>query len=112
MFNNYHWCREGGQIADYRLDFVMKQKSINFYVKDVPMILSEALKFNELTGKTPRGLPYGVRARVWSDFFPEFPFPGETVSYSVYNELGEAVEIMTAYEAFDMNTVPWDDVIA
>lgn len=111
MFNDY--CqRPGGQISDYNLDLVIKAKSINFYVKAVPMILSEEIMFNTLTHKLPVGVPYGVRHRVWSEWFPEVPFFGEMVSYSTYNELGEAVETMVPYELFDVNTVPWDEVIA
>lgn len=101
-----------GQISDYSYCPVMKAKSINFYVQDVPMILSEAVKYNELVLSLPVGLPYGVRTRVWNTFFPEIPFTGEVISYSVYNELGEAVELFFDFAAFDMKTVPWEDIIA
>lgn len=101
-----------GQISDYSYCPVMKAKSINFYVKDVPMILAEASMHNTLMLSLPVGLPYGVRTRVWSQFFPDINFVGEMVGYSVYNELGEAMELLFPYASFDMKTVPWDDIIA
>ena len=112
MFGIYDVYRPIGQISDYSYCPVMKAKSINFYVKDVPLILEEAVKLNELTLKLPVGLPYGVRTRVWSQFFPDTVFLGEFVSYGVWNELGEAVEVMIPYADFDMKTVPWEDIIA
>lgn len=101
-----------GQISDYSYCPVMKAKSINFYVQDVPLILSEASKYNELVLSLPVGLPYGVRTRVWREFFPDTPFLGEMVSYNVYNELGGADEVMFPYDAFRMSDVPWEDIIA
>ena len=101
-----------GQVSDYSYCPVMKAKSINFYVQDVPLILSEASKLNTLLLSIPMGVPYGVRTRVWSQWFPDFPFPGETVSYSTYNDLGEAVETFFAYDVFNMTLVPWEDIIA
>lgn len=112
MFGPYGTCRQVGQISDYSYCPVMKAKSINFYVKDVPLILDEAVKLNKLLLSLPVGLPYGVRTRVWDVFFPDTAFLGEFVSYSVYNELGEAVEVMIPYADFDMKAVPWDDIIA
>lgn len=105
-------CRPGGMISDYRLDDVMKAKSINFYVQDLPMILAESVMHNTILFKLPIGLPYGVRTRIWSQFFPDVPFDGEVVSYSTYNDLGEAVEHMVPYADFNMSAVPWDDIIA
>ena len=104
--------RQGGMISDYRLDDVLKAKSINFYVQDVPLILSEATMQNNLVFALPKGLPYGVRTRVWSQFFPDTQFLGEMVSYSTYNELGQAVEHMIPYADFNMVAVPWDEIIA
>lgn len=112
MFGPYGTCRQVGQISDYSYCPVMKAKSINFYVKDVPLILDEAIKYNELVLSLPVGLPYGVRTRIWSVFFPEIPYTGEVVSYSVYNDLGEAVELFFDFASFDMKTAPWDDIIA
>lgn len=104
--------RSGGMISDYRLDDVMKAKSINFYVKDVPMVLAEATMHNNLVFALPKGLPYGVRTRVWSEFYPDVQFLGEMVGYSLYNELGQAVEHLIPYADFNMKAVPWDDIIA
>lgn len=104
--------RTVGQISDYSYCPVMKAKSINFYVKDVPMILAEASMHNTLMLSLPVGLPYGVRTRVWSQFFPDTQFLGEMVGYSIYNELGEAVEVLVPYAQFNMKAVPWDDIIA
>lgn len=101
-----------GQISDYSYCPVMKAKSINFYVKDVPLVLAEAVQYNSLIFALPVGLPYGVRTRVWSEFFPTVQFLGEMVSYSVYDETGGAVEVMIPFAEFDMRTVPWDDIIA
>lgn len=101
-----------GMVADYNLDIPVKQKSINFYVQDVPMILAEAAMHNELIFALPVAMPYGVRTRVWSHFYPDAPFTGEMVSYVVYNDLGQAVETLIPYDTFDMKTVPWDDIIA
>lgn len=112
MFNSYDDYRPGGKISDYRLDYVMKAKGINFYIQDVPMILAEATMHNNLIFALPVGLPYGVRTRVWSTFFPDTPFIGEMVSYSIYDDTGAAVEVIVPYADFDMSTVPWDDVIA
>lgn len=112
MFYTAGFYRPIGQISDYSYCPVMKAKSINFYVKDVPMILAEAIKHNALMLSLPVGFPYGVRTRVWSQFFPETQFLGEMVSYSIYNELGEAVEVMVPYDDFDMKAVPWDDLVA
>lgn len=114
MFYGYDGpsCRPIGQISDYSLAEPMKAKSINFYVQDVPLVLAEATKFNELTFALPRGLPYGVRTRVWSNFYPDVQFFGEMVSYSTYNDLGQAVEHMIPYADFNMKAVPWDDIIA
>lgn len=112
MFGSCDVTRPLGQISDYSYYPVMKAKSINFYVKDVPLILYESVKLNKLLLSLPVGLPYGVRTRVWDQFFPDTAFLGEFVSYGVYNELGEAVEVMVPYASFDMKTVPWDDIIA
>lgn len=114
MFYGYDGpsCRPIGQISDYRLDDVMKAKSINFYVQDVPLVLAEASMFNTLTFALPRGLPYGVRTRVWSNWFPDTQWTGEMVGYSTYNDLGEAVEHLIPYAEFNMVAVPWDDIIA
>ncbi|UAV89613.1 hypothetical protein [Pseudomonas phage COT4] len=112
MFYTPDVYRPIGQIADYSYCPVMKAKSINFYVQDVPMILSEASKYNTLLLSIPMGLPYGIRTRVWSEWFPDTPFLGEMVSYGIYNELGGADEVMFPYDAFHMSDVPWDDIIA
>lgn len=114
MFYGYDGdvCRPGGQISDYRLDCPMKAKSINFYVQDVPLVLDEATKFNTLTMSLPKGLPYGVRTRVWGKFFPDTAFLGEMVSYNVLDESGASVEVMFPYASFDMKAVPWEDIIA
>ncbi|UAV89882.1 hypothetical protein REC_12 [Pseudomonas phage REC] len=112
MFYTPDVYRPIGQIADYSYCPVMKAKSINFYVQDVPLILSEASKYNTLLLSIPMGLPYGIRTRVWSEWFPEIPFTGEVISYSTYNDLGEAVETFFDYAAFDMALVPWEDIIA
>lgn len=112
MFYTNDVYRPIGQISDYSYCPVMKARSINFYVKDVPMILSEASMYNDLVLSLPVGLPYGVRTRVWSQFFPDVQFLGELVGYSIYNDLGEAVEILVPFAQFDMKTVPWDDIIA
>lgn len=111
MFCNPDVYRPIGQISDYSYCPVMKAKSINFYVKDVPMILSEAVKYNKIVLSLPVGLPYGVRTRVWRDFFPDTAFLGEMVSYNIYNDLGEAVEVMMPYAQFNMKGVPWDEII-
>lgn len=105
-------CRPGGKISDYRLDDVMKAKSINFYVTDVPLILDEAIKQNALIMALPKGLPYGVRTRVWSNFYPDVAFLGEMVSYTTINELGQSVETMIPYADFVMADVPWEDIVA
>ena len=112
MFFTPDFYRPAGRIADYSYCPVMKAKSINFYVTDVPMILDEAVMHNTLILSLPVGLPYGIRTRVWSQFFPDTPFAGEVVSYSTYSDLGEAVEHMVPYADFNMATVPWDDIIA
>lgn len=114
MFYGYDGdvCRPGGQISDYRLDCPMKAKSINFYVQDVPLVSDEAAMVQTLHAALPKGLPYGVRTRVWSTFYPDTAFLGEMVSYSTYNEMGQAVETMIPYDSFDMTTVPWEDIIA
>lgn len=112
MFYTPDIYRPIGQVSDYSYCPIMKAKSINFYVADVPMILSEAVKYNELILSLPVGVPYGVRTRVWDIFFPEIPYTGEVVSYSVYNELGEAVELFFDFDSFDMALVPWEDIIA
>lgn len=112
MFGPYGIYRPVGQISDYSYCPVMKAKSINFYVQDVPLILDESVKLNKLLLSLPVGLPHGVRTRVWKDFFKDTIFLGEFVSYSVYNELGEAVEVMIQYDDFVMADVPWEDIIA
>lgn len=112
MFYGYDGPRAGGVISDYRLDDVLKAKSINFYVTDVPLILDEAIKQSNLIAALPKGLPYGVRTRVWSAFYPDTAFLGEMVSYSTYNDLGQSVEHMIPYADFNMAAVPWDEIIA
>ncbi|AMR57264.1 hypothetical protein vB_PsyM_KIL3b_0012 [Pseudomonas phage vB_PsyM_KIL3b] len=111
MFNDYP-CRPGGMVADYSLAFPMKQKCINFYVVALPMVLSEELAFNQILSNIPVGVPYGIRTRIWSVWFPEFMYSESMVSYSVYNELGESVEMMFTLAEFDINTVPWEEVVA
>lgn len=114
MFYGYDGdvCRPGGQISDYRLDDVMKAKSINFYVTDVPLILSEASMQINLTQQLPVGLPYGVRTRVWKNFYPDVPFFGEMIGYNTLNEQGQSVETLIPYADFVMADVPWEDIIA
>jgi hypothetical protein len=103
---------DGGSPLDYNLDSVIKAKSINFYVQDVPLLSSEASKQGQLILALPVGVPYGVRTRKWSDFYPDVEFLGEMVSYYVYNELGQVVEQMFRYDSFNMALVPWDEIIA
>jgi hypothetical protein len=74
--------------------------------------LAEAVMHNDLIFALPVGFPYGVRTRVWKEYYPDAPFDGEMVSYVVYNDLGQAVEELIPYASFDMKTVPWDDIIA
>lgn len=104
--------RPVGQIADYRLDCPMKQKAINFYVQDVPLVADEAAKLQTLYAALPKGLPYGIRTRVWKTFFPDTLFLGEFISYNIWDDLGQAVEVMTPYNSFIMANVPWEDIIA
>lgn len=111
MFNDYS-CRPLGVVADYSLVFPMKQKCINFYVVALPMILSEEIELDSIMTKIPVGVPYGIRTRVWGVWFPEVPYTEPMVSYSVYNELGQAVEVMFTLEEFDITAVPWEDIIA
>jgi hypothetical protein len=110
--DSYGDYRPGGKVSDYSLAEPIKSRSLNFYVQDLPMILAEATMHNALVFKLPVGLPYGVRVRVWSQWFPDTAFLGEMVSYSIYDESGAAVEVMAAYADFDVNTVPWLDIIA
>lgn len=108
-----HQCRGLlGKIADYSLVEPMKQKSINLYVPSMPLTLEEHLVNQHLVKNLPKGLPYGVRVRVWDLFFPNFPYTGMRVGYSVYNAMGEALEVLADLAAFDMKSVPWEDIIA
>lgn len=110
---SYFEPKFGGVIADYRLDCPMKQKSINFYVEGVPLSEDEDAAFQQLTILLPRGLPYGIRIRVWQDFFRDIVMPSEImVGYSVTDELGGSVEIVQPLETFVMADVPWADIIA
>jgi hypothetical protein len=101
----------GYDALDYNTDCLVKPKSINFYVVDVPLLSAEASKQGQLILALPVGVPYGVRTRKWSDWYPDTPFLGEMVSYTTMNDLGQAVETMIPYAEFDMKTVPWDDMI-
>lgn len=102
-----------GKIADYSLVYPMKQKCINMYVPAMPLTLPEQLMNNKLMEGVPRGLPYGIRVRVWDIFFPNLPYTGVKVSYSIYTDTsGQAEELMFDYDAFDIKQVPWEDIIA
>jgi hypothetical protein len=90
----------------------MKQKSIDFYVQDVPLMADEAQKLRTLTAALPKGLPYGVRTRVWSTFFPHVAFMGEMVAYTTIDEQGQSTVTFFAYDDFVMADVPWEDIIA
>lgn len=111
MFYTHDCYRPGGKVSDYSLAEPLKNKSIDFYVEDVPMILAEAMLHNSLFQKLPVGLPYGIRVRVWSKFY-DTPFDGIKVAYNTYSDLGESVTNMFPADTFDMTTVPWADVIA
>lgn len=112
MFGSPDVYRPIGQISDYSYCPVMKAKSINFYVQDVPLVLAEQVMRNKLLMGIPQGLPYGVRTRVWSTLFPDAPFTGEMVSYAVLDETGGSVETLIPYAEFDISTVVWEDIIA
>lgn len=112
MFYCNYDNRPTGQISDYRLDCPMKQKAINFYVQDVPLVTDEAAMLRTLHAALPKGLPYGIRTRVWSTFFPDTAFLGEMVSYVELDESGASVEVMFPYASFVMANVPWEDIIA
>jgi hypothetical protein len=112
MYYGYDGYAPGGSISDYNLDNPIKAKSINFYVQDVPLLADEAAKQVALLLALPQGVPYGVRTRKWSEWYPDAPFDGEIVSYSTYNDLGQAVEHMIPYDDFNMVAVPWEDIIA
>lgn len=101
-----------GDISDYRLDILVKQKSVNLYVEDSPLSPTDVAIHSQLLAQLPKGYLYGVRVRIWRQWHPLVAYPGPTVTYSVYNELGEAVEVSSVYDDFDMSTVPWEDVIA
>lgn len=112
MFYGNDCYRAGGMIADYRLDCPMKQKSIDFYVQDVPLVYDEAAMLQTLYAALPKGLPYGIRVRKWSDFYPDAPWVGELVGYTTVNDLGEAVVTFFAYDNFVMADTPWEDIVA
>lgn len=105
-------CRPKGQISDYRLDDILKVKSLNFYVRDLPLVSEESAMFQDLYAKLPKGLPYGVRTRVWKDFYPDVQFFGEMVGYTAVNEAGQAVETLVLFENFVMADVPWEEIVA
>lgn len=92
--------------------YSVRQKSVNLYVENIALTPTESGAYLDILSKLPQGYLYGVRVRVWRQWHGAQPYPGPTVTYSVYNDLGEAVEVSSLYDDFDMNTVPWDDVIA
>lgn len=112
MFYGYDGPTVGGSITDYNLACPLKAKSVNFYVEDVPLVDFEAEMLRALMKALPVGVPYGVRTRKWSDWYPDTPFLGEMVSYTTYNDLGQAVEHMIPYADFNMVAVPWDDLVS
>lgn len=116
FYDEYHPynCRNLlGKIADYSLVEPMKQKCINLYVPSVPLTIEEELYNRFLVNSLPKGLPYGVRVRIWDLFHPNMPYTGMKVSYSVFSGgSGEAVEIVFEPGAFRMADVPWEDIIA
>lgn len=111
MFYGCDVTRPTGQISDYRLDCPMKAKSIDFYVQDVPLVTDEAAMLQTLWAALPKGLPYGIRTRVWKTFFPQTAFMGEMVAYTTIDERGEATVTFFAYDDFVMADVPWEDII-
>ena len=105
-------CRPKGQISDYRLDDILKAKSLNFYVSGLPLTSEQSSMFQELYAKLPKGLPYGIRTRIWEDFYHDLPFFGEMVGYTTVNEAGQAVESLILFENFVMADVPWDEIVS
>lgn len=112
MYYGFDCFGPGAVPMDYNLDCPIKAKSINFYVQDLPLIAPEAEMSRTLILSLPQGVPYGVRTRKWSEWYPDVTFLGEIVSYSTYNDLGQAVEHMIPYADFNMKAVPWEDIIA
>lgn len=100
-----------GKNADYSLNPV-KQKSVNFYVESQPMSTIDKGLFKELYKALPLGMQRGIRIRTWDQWYPTVGFPGIMVGYNIYNEQGESIEVLATYLMFNMDAVPWEDVIA
>lgn len=100
-----------GKIADYSLNPV-KQKSINLYVESQPLGALDLAMFKELEKSLPKGMQRGIRIRTWNQWYPDVEFLGVMVGYDLYNDQGEKLEVLATYLAFDVNSVPWEDIIS
>jgi hypothetical protein len=109
--NSYESRQNQGKNADYSLNPV-KQKCVNFYVESQPISVDDLVKYSELMDNLPVGMQYGVRIRTWSQWHPDVQYTDVMVGYSLYGESGEVEEVLDTYSEFDVNSVPWLDLIS
>lgn len=100
-----------GKNADYAL-LPAKQKCIDLYVESQPLETVDLALYTNLLLQIPVGMQYGIRIRTWKTWYPDVPFLGHLIGYSVYDEQGGAVEILAPANTFNMKQVPWEEVIA
>lgn len=86
-------------------------KGLNVYVQNMPLTLNEHMDVDDVYAMLPLGSDYVTRVRVAAIFYPSAAFTETMVGYETINDQGQRVETLAPLSTFDVNSVPWDDVI-
>lgn len=86
-------------------------KGLNIYVRHMPLTAGEHMDADIVFNMLPKGGYYVTRVRQASVFYPSAVFTETMVGYETINDLGQRVETLAPLSTFDVNSVPWDDVI-
>lgn len=80
---------------------------INLYLEALPHTDDDRAAYDALQAQLPPPMQHGLRARVWSQWYPEVPYPGLTVGMRDVTVVASN-EVLVPYATFDMASVPWE----
>ncbi|MNG86244.1 hypothetical protein D3C79_450220 [compost metagenome] len=86
-------------------------KLLTLYTLDNKPDILEDGAFNWLVSQLPVGRPYGAIYTKWSNRYPDVPFFGTMIAWATVNGLGQRVETLRPIVDFDIQEVPWDDLV-